>query len=519
MMHFDLSQNSINLLDIEESLYADNIERKVTLPSEESVLKSHFKLMNAIEERQTIYGVTTGFGDCSRRIISPEHSAQLQANLISYLSCGVGEVLPRPVCRAVVLYRLQSLSRGISAVSYDLLKRMKWMVEEDVIPKIPSQGSLGASGDLVPLAYLAQAIQGKGEVWHRGKETNMEDVCEKFDLPPYILKPKEGLALVNGTTVMAAYGQHNQKIIHHIYSLTEKLTAFCVIAMNGRKDAFNKLINSKAKQFSGQSHAAATIHDILDREEYVTPKLNKVEDSEERTETVQDKYSLRCAPQILGPVLETLQMSQNWIGLEANGVSDNPVIDEGDEFSMGGNFYGGYISHAMDYLKISMAHLADMIDRQFMCLIDENTNRGLPPNLADWDSLPEDERFIHHGLKGLNQAMSAITSEVMAQSNPGGIYSRSSEAHNQDKVSLGLSACIQADKMFDNMYTLLALHLIGCCQAIDLRKISVKTPELKELYELTRSISPKVTQDRQMDKEIMSLRNSLKNLSGAFNEL
>jgi histidine ammonia-lyase len=211
-------------------------------------------------------------------------------------------------------------------------------------------------------------------------------------------------------------------------------------------------------------------------------------------------------------------MSEDWTRLEAEGVSDNPVIDEGDQFSMGGNFYGGYISHAMDYLKISMAHLADMVDRQFMCLIDESTNRGLPPNLADWPNITEDERFLNHGLKGLNQAMSALTSEVMAQSNPGGIHSRSSESHNQDKVSLGLSACIQMNNMFENLYTLLSIHLIGCVQAIDLRDRSLKSKELRELYDLVRNVSPKVTEDRAMDFEIAALKQELKLRSGVFNE-
>lgn len=278
------------------------------------------------------------------------------------------------------------------------------------------------------------------------------------------------------------------------------------------------MINSKAKRFNGQSKIATEIFTLLNKEDHQSEKPKKALNNEERSHTVQDKYSIRCAPQILGPIFDTLLMSEEWTKLEAEGVSDNPVIDEGEQFSMGGNFYGGYISHAMDYLKISMAHLADMVDRQFMCLIDESSNRGLPPNLADWPNIPEDERFLNHGLKGLNQAMSAITSEVMAQSNPGGIHSRSSESHNQDKVSLGLSACIQMNNMFENLYTLLSIHLIGCAQAIDLRGHSLKSMELKEIYDLVRSVSPKVTQDRAMDFEIEALKSELKKRSGVFND-
>lgn len=514
-LKIQLGHSTVDMKALDQLVYSQT-SFEVELPPEENIEKAHTKLEKAIADNETIYGVTTGFGDSSRRVISARHSSLLQKNLITYLTCGLGKTLPQAVCRSVVVMRLHSLARGYSAVSYDLLKRLKWMVEEDVIPKIPSQGSLGASGDLVPLAYLGQAVQGKGAVWFKGESTTMEEVLPKYDLPPYELKPKEGLALVNGTTVMAAYAHHNLKSIEFLTKTAAHATALCCIGMNGRKDAFNELINSKAKQFKGQSLAAKEIWNLLEMEDYTSPVNAKTVSSEERKQTIQDKYSLRCAPQILGPIFDTIETSKEWVKLEASGVSDNPIIDEGDEFSMGGNFYGGYISHSMDYLKISLAHLADMVDRQFMCLIDESTNRGLTPNLADWDSVSEEERFVYHGLKGLNQIMSAITSEVMAQAMPGGIFSRSSEAHNQDKVSLGLSACSQADRMIDNLYSLLAVQLIGCMQAIDLRGHKLKSQTLQNLYNLTRKVSPKVSVDRAMDQDIELLKELLKKESGAF---
>lgn len=512
-----LGNDQLDFSNIDQLIYL-NATKSISFTAMDKVESSRQKLETAIENKEIIYGVTTGFGDSSRRVISTEHSQTLQKNLITYLTCGLGKILPKPVCRAVVLFRLQSLSRGYSSVSPELLKRMQWMVQEDVIPQIPSQGSLGASGDLVPLAYLAQAIQGEGKVWWKGQAYEMPDVLKKFDLPPYTLKAKEGLALVNGTTVMAAYAHHNLKICKYIVETTIKATALCTIGLNGRKDAFNSLVNSVAKQFSGQSFVAQQIWQALDNEAYQSPVLDKVKSNADRKFTIQDKYSLRCAPQILGPIIDTMKMAQEWIETEASSVSDNPLIDDSDEFSMGGNFYGGYISHAMDYMKLSMAHLADMVDRQFMCLIDETTNRGLTPNLSDWDSLSEEERFVHHGLKGLNQAMSAITSETMAQSLPGGIFSRSSESHNQDKVSLGLSACIQCEQMFENLFSILALQLIGVCQAVDLRKHQLKDPQLVDLYNTVRKISAPVTQDRRLDSEIESLKLELKKLSGAYNE-
>lgn len=514
----NLNGEGLNFSQLAPLIFDADTKAQVSLPDSQKINSNHKKLIDAIDRNETIYGVTTGFGDSSRRVLTPEKAQDLQAHLITYLTCGVGPLLPQPVCRAVTLFRLHSLSQGISAVSFELLERMKWLVEEDIVPQIPSQGSLGASGDLVPLAYLAQVVQGKGRVWHKGVSKDMSALCKEMNAPEYKLKAKEGLALVNGTSVMAAYAFYCNKIISSLIELASKSTALCVLGLEGRKDAFNSLINSKAKRFNGQSKIATEIFTLLNKEDHQSEKPKKALNNEERSHTVQDKYSIRCAPQILGPIFDTLLMSEEWTKLEAEGVSDNPVIDEGEQFSMGGNFYGGYISHAMDYLKISMAHLADMVDRQFMCLIDESSNRGLPPNLADWPNIPEDERFLNHGLKGLNQAMSAITSEVMAQSNPGGIHSRSSESHNQDKVSLGLSACIQMNNMFENLYTLLSIHLIGCAQAIDLRGHSLKSMELKEIYDLVRSVSPKVTQDRAMDFEIEALKSELKKRSGVFND-
>lgn len=514
----DLNTPRLDLKKLGDCFYGDQSKIKLQMPDPEKIDIGHNKLMAALDRQETIYGVTTGFGGSSKRIITPAKAVTLQKNLITYLNCGVGKTLPRAVCRATVLLRLHSLSRGYSAVSFDLLKRLQWMVEEDVIPTIPAQGSLGASGDLVPLAYLAAGVQGQGEVWYQGKKTSMTQVLQQFDLPAYELKPKEGLALVNGTTVMAAYCHHNLKILEFLLNMSIKSTALCVLGINGRTDAFNTLINSVAKSFPGQSQVASHIFKYLEEENYVSATPHKAVQNEERNELVQDKYSIRCAPQILGPILETLEKCKEWTELEASGVSDNPMIDEGENFSMGGNFYGGYISHGMDYMKISMAHWSDMLDRQFMCLIDESCNRGLPPNLADWENLSEDDHFSNHGLKGLNQAMSALTSEVMAQSIPGGIFSRSSEAHNQDKVSLGLSTCIQMDNMFENLFNILSIHLIGCTQSVDLRKRKINGPSLKPVYDFVRGCSAKVIGDRALDQDILQVKMGLKKQSGAFDE-
>jgi histidine ammonia-lyase/phenylalanine ammonia-lyase len=229
---------------------------------------------------------------------------------------------------------------------------------------------------------------------------------------------------------------------------------------------------------------------------------------------IQDKYSLRCAPQILGPIQETIDQNKFWLECEMNGTSDNPVFgaDENGEaeLAMGGNFYGGYLSHGMDYLKISLAHMADLLDRQLMTLFDEKSSRGLPANLADWPSMTSDERFLHHGLKGLHQSVSALTSETMARATPNGIFSRSSECHNQDKVSLGMSAAVSCQDMLDPLFTIQAMHLTCLAQALDLRKVTLQGATSQKMYNLVRSFIPYVKRDVSLGKPIQNLAQALK---------
>lgn len=466
----------------------------------ERVKGSQKALLSLLESEAPIYGVSTGFGEGSHRNISPSQALALQANLVSYLLCGSGEALPKPAVRAMMIFRLQSLSRGLSGVSTELLERLALFIEKDFVPVIPSQGSLGASGDLIPLAYLARVLEGQGEVFGpNGTPVAVSPLLAASSIPPYTLKPKEGLALVNGTSAMAGACLYNLMHAERIVNLATTASAWCCLAISGHKSAFSALVNQTAKSHPGQAHAAKRITQILEAQSYEGPKLI-------RGEAVQDRYSLRCAPQILGPVMETIELAEKWLKTEADGVSDNPLITSNGELAMGGNFYGGYLAHGMDYLKISLAHVADMLDRQLLLVMDPSTSRGLPPNVAD--PAPE-EKNLHHGLKGLHQALNALTSEIMSSAGPVSTFSRSSESHNQDKVSLGMSAANQARKLIDHLYTALSLDLICLAQALDLKNISLKDPESHRLYAQIRKVTPKVTRDQAMDSAVNQLKRNL----------
>lgn len=474
------------------------------------VEESRRQLLGLLEKRVPIYGVNTGFGDSLFRSIPLEKTEELQNNLVSYLLCGTGPILSREMARGVLFFRLYSLSRGLSGVSTDLLTTMKSFLERDWLPEIPARGSLGASGDLVPLAYIASMLRGEGNVSTPEGSFEARTLFEKQGIKPYVLKAKEGLAIVNGTSAMCGVAFVNLLQAERLLSLSNTASAWLCLALQGRREAFGTLVNETAKAHPGQSLVAKEIREILEEENHKPIHYSEIEiKNQTTTSLIQDRYSLRCTPQVLGPVQETLALVRNWIQVEINSVSDNPLIDSKGELATGGNFYGGYLAHGMDYLKISLGQVADLIDRQLMHIMDEKSNRGLPANLANWPGLPENERFLHHGLKGLHQSVSAITSEILAKTTPNSIFSRSSESHNQDKVSLGMSAAMQCSEVVDATYSILAMHLVCLSQALDLRGIPL-TGSTKRTYDLVRAHVPFIERDKALGNQIEKLALSLR---------
>lgn len=484
---------------------------KITDETLSRVERSHHALLKLIESKLPIYGVTTGFGDSGSRTIPAHRSEELQRNLVSYLLCGSGPLLPVEASRATLAIRLNSFLRGHSGVSVELVERLKLHLEKDWIPAIPREGSLGASGDLVPLAYLGQVVQGEGNVHFQGGVKPIAQLLKEEGLEPYRLKAKEGLALVNGTSAMAGLFLSNLTQARFLLETLCLNTSWLALALRGRTEAFDVLVNAQAKTSEGQKHIAETVLGYLKEENYSSIPLGHIKIEDSRTvDWVQDRYSLRCVPQICGPIFETLTMLEGWLEREINSASDNPLIGSEGNLANGGNFYGGYLSHGMDYLKICMAHMADVVDRQVAYIIDEKSNRGLPTNLANWNGLPEEDRHLHHGLKGLHQSTSAITSEIMAMATPGGIFSRSAESHNQDKVSLGMSAGVQAANMLESLFTVFTLQSAVLAQALDLRGVKLEGSTAKTAYQLIRKHMPFVARDRALGEEIQSLRTALR---------
>ena len=501
-------QGHLKVKDLSDFVFQRELFNKVSVDENlQKKIDYSFKALKSwIDKGTPIYGVTTGFGDNATSYVERDHADQLQKNLINYLSCGQGRTIPPEASRAMFLVRLNSLAQGVSAVSTELIERMCLLLENDILPVVPCEGSLGASGDLVPLAYLGQTVQGIGEVFHKGDKKSAAEVLKKLNIAPYELKPKEGLAIVNGTSTMAGMVLYNLKLTDFIVELCEVAAAWQCLILGGRKEAFGAFINEVAKTNPGQGESAKNIRTLLDAENYHPSRGQDVSVIKNKTSAfVQDPYSMRCVPQILGPIRENLKHS--WVSLEheINSVTDNPVVNYEGGLEMGGNFYGGYLCQVMDFVKINLAHIADLSDRQLLMLVSEKFNRGLPANLIDTKSIPAAEQHMHHGLKGLHQTVGAITSEVIQRSIPSGIFSRSSESHNQDKVSLGMSASMTCLDMLEGVYKILGMQLVCLAQALDLKDIKLQGAKSQQVYNMIRSQVGFVNYDRSLGAEIFNL--------------
>ena len=501
VMDYTFSRKSFKTISVSHSLKS-------------KIENSYSHLIKILDNKIPVYGVTTGFGDSCQKSVNLEESKNLQENLLSYLRCGTGRFLDYYTSKATLLLRIISLSKGHSGVSPELISHMIGFADKGWFPLTPREGSLGASGDLIPLSYLGNILRGDGEIITKKGAFKADTLLKEHSVKPYKFKPKEGLAVVNGTSSMTAYSLINFNYGKFLLNISHICSAWLCIGIRGRVEAFGELVNQKAKLQEGQFESAKMINSLLIEESYTAVPFEDIRIKDHIIDyMIQDPYSLRCSPQILGPILETFSLVEKWLEKEVNSVSDNPLIDEEGQLATGGNFYGGHLSHGMDYLKISLGHLADHMDRQLSLLINGKTNRGLPDNLVYKKELGENERHTHHGLKGLHQCVSALTSEIMALTIPNGIFSRSSESHNQDKISLGMSAASQCSDLIDKLFSLTSCYLICLTQGLDLRGINLKGKTSTKLYQTVRNIVPFVKRDTPLDHNIMALKKELIHLA------
>lgn len=412
-------------------------------------------LKDLLAEDGVIYGVTTGYGDSVTEQVPLDNVHELPLHLTRFHGCGLGDVFSVEQTRAIVGARLASLSQGYSGVSWRLLQQIELLLHKDIMPRIPQEGSVGASGDLTPLSYLAATLIGEREVHYQGETQPTKDVFQKLNIEPIQLQPKEGLAIMNGTAVMTALACLAYKRTEYLIELCSRITALCSIALQGNSAHFDDIL-FKAKPHPGQNQIAAWIRDDLNHHKH--PR---------NSSRLQDRYSIRCAPHIIGALKDSMPWMRQMIETELNSANDNPIIDgAGQHVLHGGHFYGGHIAMVMDSMKTGVANLADLMDRQMALLLDRKFNNGLPNNLS---AAQQDRKPINHGFKAVQIGISAWTAEALKLTMPASVFSRSTECHNQDKVSMGTIAARDCLRILQLTEQVAAASLMAASQAVQIR--------------------------------------------------
>lgn len=423
-----------------------------------------------------IYGINTGFGSLYNVKISKEHLTQLQENLVMSHACGTGDKVPDSIVKLMLLLKIQSLSYGHSGVQVETVQRLVDFYNHDILPVIFIQGSLGASGDLAPLAHLSLPLIGKGEVVYKGKIVASEVVLKEFNWQPITLLSKEGLALLNGTQFMSAYGIHLLLKSYKLAYLADLIGSISLDAFDGRIEPFNELVHL-VRPHHGQLKTAQRVREFLDGSELIS----------QTKQHVQDPYSFRCIPQVHGATKDTLEFVHKTFKTEINSVTDNPNVFIGeDEIISGGNFHGQPLALALDYLKIAMAELGNISERRTYQLI--SGLRGLPMFLVDNPGL-------NSGFMIPQYTAASIVSANKQLASPASIDSIVSSNGQEDHVSMGANAATQAYTLINNVERVLAIELLNASQALEFRKPKKSSPFIESFLKSYRTDVKFVTQD------------------------
>nr|WP_286680557.1 histidine ammonia-lyase [Tepidanaerobacter sp. EBM-49] len=467
--------------------------------SKEKVEVSREYVNKIIENNEVVYGVTTGFGKFCNVNISSQDTRDLQVNLIRSHSAGVGEYLSEDAVRAMMLLRANALAKGYSGIRYSTLQTLIDMLNKGVIPRVPSQGSLGASGDLVPLAHMVLVMIGEGEALYKGRVMPGKEAMQLAGIMPVTLEAKEGLALINGTQAMTAIGSLALAEAINLSRIADISAALTFEALNGVIDAFDENVNL-VRPHKGQIECARNMRKLLEGSQFVTHQGNP---------KVQDAYTLRCIPQVHGAVRDALEHIKEIVEIEMNSATDNPLIfPESDVVISGGNFHGEPIAINMDYMGIAVSELASIAERRIERLVNPSLNEGLPAFLVDNGGL-------NSGLMIAQYTAASLVSENKTLATPASVDSIPSSANQEDHVSMGTIAARKARRIVENTRNVLAIELLCAAQAIDLRLKENKGKEMgkgtKEAYRLIREKVKYIDKDRGLSEDIKNLADDICN--------
>ncbi|MFC3198955.1 histidine ammonia-lyase [Parapedobacter deserti] len=501
--------NPITLADFYTVLFEG---RKIDLPDSvsERISQSHNFLKHFAKDK-VIYGVNTGFGPMAQYRIDEADQVQLQYNLIRSHATGMGDVLDPVYAKSALLARLHTLSLGYSGIHPNAVELMVAMLNRDILPIIHQHGGVGASGDLVQLAHLALNMIGEGNVIYRGKQMPAAEALAKEGLQPLQVHIREGLALINGTSVMTGIGIVNAIYGQRLLNWSIGCSALMNELVRAYDDHLSEILNG-AKQHAGQRQVAAHMREIIADSKLIRKRhehlySRKVEESIFK-DKLQEYYSIRCVPQILGPIWDALQHCAATLIEEVNSANDNPIIDVASEnVYHGGNFHGDYIAFEMDKLRIAIAKLTMLIERQLNYLLNSSLNEILPSfvNLG--------KLGLNFGMQGAQFTATSTTAENQTLATPIYTHSIPNNKDNQDIVSMGANAAWLTKKVIDNAYEVLAIQLLTLVQAIDALDCAADlSSRSKMVYREIRSIVPIFEQDIVLSPYLIAIKDHVKNV-------
>lgn len=478
---------------------------------DESNVQSSFDFLNDYSADKIIYGINTGFGPMAQFKINDDSLDKLQYNLIRSHSTGTGQVLDERSARAVMVARHNSLLRAKSGISPGVLKVLTELINSNIYPEIFEHGGVGASGDLVQLSQLALNLIGEGYVYVDGKRVEAAKAFADAGIEPAKLELRDGLGLINGTSCMTGVGILNIQDARNLLDWT----VFCSSCINELVESFDDSMSAQlnsAKLHSGQSHIASQMRDLLKDSGRMKNRVDyfkgSAKDEDVFEKKVQEYYSVRCVPQILGPIYDTIESAAGVLENELNSTNDNPIVDiESSEVFHGGNFHGDYVSLEMDKLKIVVTKMMMLCERQLNFLLNPNLNQKFPPFLNS-DSLG-----LNFGLQGAQFTATSTVAECQTLSFPNYVHSIPNNNDNQDIVSMGMNSASMANRVINNAYQILSIHLLSLYKAYTLLDES----EAKSMSSKSKNVFAELAQivsftpgDRPLNEDLVLLESYIK---------
>ena len=478
--------NQLVTLGVLRAAWQEPLSLSLGLDAKRRIAEANELIDDVVAGGDQVYGVNTGFGQLASVRISDDELVHLQTNLVRSHSVGVGEDIDDDIVRLVMLMKVIALAEGFSGVRIELVELLCGMINHNIYPRIPSRGSVGASGDLAPLAHMAGALIGEGEVRVNGSLMSATDALDAAGLEPIQLAPKEGLALLNGTQVSTAFALAAVFRAENLLAAVLMAGAMSSDAIKGSDTPFDKRIQN-VRGHGGQIAVAGVLRNLM--------RDSDIRASHQACERVQDPYSIRCQPQVVGACLDVIKHVSSVLETEANAVTDNPLVfTDSKSVLSGGNFHAEPVALAADYLALAIAEIGALSERRIALLIDSHMS-GLPPFLVK-------EGGLNSGFMMAQVTAAALASENKSHAHPASVDSLPTSANQEDHVSMATFAGRRLHTMIDNVADIIAIELLAAAQGIEFHRPKKSSPVIEDVIAELREISPSYEEDRSLSSDI-----------------